>query len=189
MEQIISDKVRVQLLSADIIRIECSKNGKFCDDDTFFIPNKTNYENNKVAYTHKNGAVCFGEYELYIPEEAKSLTGVRLEKNGKKVYTYKKLKNSGQLPLLDKTPEVFGISDTPRIIIPEGGYSVNRKGEYTVEEGVQDIYLLLCRKDAKKLRKLYVELTGKPELVRLSTLGGWNSKYYAYTEEEAKHLI
>ena len=189
MEQIISDKVRVQLLSADIIRIECSKNGKFCDDDTFFIPNKTNYENNKVAYTHKNGAVCFGEYELYIPEDAKSLTGVRLEKNGKKVYTYKKLKNSGQLPLLDKTPEVFAISDTPRIIIPEGGYSVNRKGEYTVEEGVQDIYLLLCRKDAKKLRKLYVELTGKPELVRLSTLGGWNSKYYAYTEEEAKQLI
>ena len=189
MEQIISDKVRVQLLSADIIRIECSKNGKFCDDDTFFIPNKTNYENNKVAYTHKNGAVCFGEYKLYIPEDAKSLTGVRLEKNGKKVYTYKKLKNSGQLPLLDKTPEVFAISDTPRIIIPEGGYSVNRKGEYTVEEGVQDIYLLLCRKDAKKLRKLYVELTGKPELVRLSTLGGWNSKYYAYTEEEAKQLI
>lgn len=60
---------------------------------------------------------------------------------------------------------------------------------YTVEENVEDIYLLLCEKDAKLLRKLYVELTGKPELVRLSTLGGWNSKYYAYTEEEAKQLI
>ena len=34
-----------------------------------------------------------------------------------------------------------------------------------------------------------MELTGKPELVRLSTLGGWNSKYYAYTEEEAKQVI
>lgn len=34
-----------------------------------------------------------------------------------------------------------------------------------------------------------MELTGRNELVRLSTLGGWNSKYYAYTEEEAKQLI
>ncbi len=189
MEQIILGKVRVQLLSEDIIRIECSKNGKFCDDNTFLIPNKTNYENNEVAYTQENGVVCFGEYELYIPENANSLAGVRLEKNGKKIYTYKKLINSGELPALDKTPEVFAISDTPRIIIPEGGYSVNRKGEYKVEENVQDIYLLLCQKDAKKLRKLYVELTGRCELVRLSTLGGWNSKYYAYTEEEAKQLI
>ena len=49
--------------------------------------------------------------------------------------------------------------------------------------------MLLCGKDAKKLRRLYVELTGRNELVRLSTLGGWNSKYYAYTEETAKQLI
>ena len=84
---------------------------------------------------------------------------------------------------------MFAISDTPRIIIPEGGYSVDRKGEYKIEENVQDVYLLLCKKDAKFLHKLYVELTGKPELVRLSVLGGWNSKYYAYTEEEAKQLI
>ena len=105
------------------------------------------------------------------------------------MYTYKKIKNSGELPPLYKTPEVFAISDTPRITVPEGGYSSERKGEYTVEENVEDIYLLLCEKDAKLLRKLYVELTGKPELVRLSTLGGWNSKYYAYTEEEAKQLI
>ncbi len=189
MEQIISGKVRVQLLSADVIRIECSKNGKFCDDDTFLIPNKTNYENNEVAYTQEESVVCFGEYELYIPANAKSLTGVRLEKNGKRIYTYKKLKNSGELPTLDKTPEVFAISDTPRIILPENGYSASAKGKYIVTENVQDIYLLLCRKDAKKLRKLYVELTGKPELVRLSTLGGWNSKYYAYTEEDAKQLI
>ena len=189
MNQFIINSIRVQLLNEDIVRIEYVKNGKFCDENTFLIPNKTNYENNKVAYTQENGVVCFGEYELYIPANAKSLTGVRLKKNGQKVYTFKKLANSGELPALDKTPEVFAISDTPRIIVPEGGYSADRKGEYKVEENVQDVYLLLCQKDAKKLRKLYVELTGRCELVRLSTLGGWNSKYYAYTEEEAKQLI
>ena len=188
MEQIISGNIRVQFLSEEIVRIEYGKNAKFCDENTFFIPNKSNY-GNKVAHAFKNGAIVFGEYELYVPENAKSLAGVCLYKEGKKVYTYKKLVNSGELSPLNKTPEVFAISDTPRIIVPEGGYSVDRKGEYIIEENVQDVYLLLCKKDAKLLRKLYVELTGKPELVRLSVLGGWNSKYYAYTEEEAKQLI
>lgn len=188
MEQIVLGNIRVQLLSEDILRIEYGKNGKFCDENTFFVPNRTDYTGS-VAYTENEGVICFGDYELYIPENAKSLAGIRLEKNGKKVYTYKKLANSGELPPLGKTPEVFALSDTPRIFVPEGGYSKDRKGEYRVEENAQDIYLLLCGKDAKKLRKLYVELTGRGELVRLSTLGGWNSKYYAYTEEEAKQLI
>ncbi len=189
MEQFIYGNVRVQLLSENIVRVEYGKNGKFCDENTFLIPNKECYRGVGVAYSENDGVICFGEYELYIPENAKSLAGVRLEKNGERVYTYKKLANSGELPPLDKTPEVFVLSDTPRIIVPQGGYSVNRNGEYKVEENVQDIYLLLCQKNAKKLRKLYVELTGRCELVRLSTLGGWNSKYYAYTEEEAKQLI
>lgn len=188
MEQIIYGNIRVQLLSENIVRIEYGKNGRFCDENTFFIPNRTAFTGG-VSYAQEEGVVCFGEYELYLPENATNLKGLRLEKNGKKIYTYKKLSNSGELPALDKTPEAFALSDTPRIIVPDGGYSVERKGEYLVEENVEDIYLLLCGGDAKKLRKLYVNLTGKSELVRLSTLGGWNSKYYAYTEEEAKQLI
>ncbi len=188
MEQIIYGNIRVQLLNENIVRVEYGKNGKFCDENTFFIPNRTDFSGG-VSYTQEDGVVCFGEYELYLPEKATSLKGVRLEKNGKRVYTYKKLANSGELPALDKTPEAFALSDTPRIIVPEGGYSADRKGEYTIEENVQDIYLLLCGGDAKKLRRLYVELTGRNELVRLSTLGGWNSKYYAYSEEEAKQVI
>ena len=184
MEEIIYGNIRVQLLSEEIVRIEYGKNGKFCNENTFFIPNRTEYTGG-VSYTQKEGIVVFGKYQLYLPANAQSLEGVCLEKKGKKVYTYIKLANSGELPALDKTPEVFALSDTPRIIVPEGGYSIERKGEYTVEEDVEDIYLLLCGGDAKKLRKLYVELTGRNELVRLSALGGWNSKYYAYSEEAA----
>ena len=189
MKQFIFNNVRVQLLSDDVVRIECKKADKFCDENTFFIPNKEQYANTAAVYTQEENAICFGEYKLCVPENAKSLAGVSLEKNGKKIYSYKKLANSGVLPPLDKTPEVFAISDTPRIIVPEGGYSKERKGNYKVTENVQDIYILLCQKSAKKLRKLYTELTGRCELVRLSTLGGWNSKYYAYNEEEAKRLI
>ena len=166
MEQIIYGNIRVQLLSEDILHIEYAKNGAFCDESTFFIPNKEQFAKTEVGYTQEEGVVCFGEYELYLPENAKSLSGVRLEKNGKRVYSYKKLANSGELPPLDKTPEAFAISDTPRIVVPEGGYSASAKGKYKITENVQDIYLLLCQKNAKKLRKLYVELTGKCELVR-----------------------
>ena len=189
MEQFIFGNIRIQLLSEKIIRLESAENGKFCDENTFFIPGKSDYQKTTVAHSREENVIYFGEYELYIPESNKSLSGVCLKKNGEKVYTYKKLANTGELPPLNKTPEVFAIADTPRIIVPEGGYSTERKGEYTVEENVQDVYLLLCGKNARELRKLYVELTGRSEFVRLSTLGGWNSKYYEYSEESAKQLI
>lgn len=189
MEQIVYGNLRVELLSEDIVRIERAEKGGFCDENTFFIPDRAQYADTHIGYSQEENVVCFGEYELYLPENGRSLSGVKLEKNGRRVYTYRRQKNSGELPPLDKTPEVFAVVDCPRIFIPEGGYSAERKGEYAFEENVQDIYLLLCAKDCKKLRRLYVELTGRSEFVRLSTLGGWNSKYYAYTEEEAKQLI
>lgn len=188
MEQVIYGNIRVQFLSEEIVRAEYGKNGIFCDENTFFIPNRTQYAGS-VSFTQKEDVICFGEYKLYLPENAASLAGMRLEKKGKTVYTYERLLNSGELPALNATPEAFALSDTPRTFIPEGGYSAERKGEYKVEEDVEDVYLLLCGGNAKKLRKLYVELTGKCELVRLSTLGGWNSKYYVYDEESAKQLI
>ncbi len=189
MEQIIYGGIRVQILSEDVVRIEAARKGTFCDENTFFIPDRSQYAGTKTAYTVEGNVICFGEYELYLPEDGKSLKGVHLEKNGRRVYTYRKKELSGELPPVCNTPEVFPVFDCPRVLLPEGGYSAHRKGEYVVEEGVQDVYLILCGKDYKKLRRLYVELTGRSELVRLSTLGGWESKYYPYTQEKAKELI
>ena len=181
--------IRVQFYGGKIIRVEYAKEGNFCDAPTFFIPSREISSDGGEDVLQKDGALCFEQYRLTLPEGGKSLRGVSLEKNGRRVYTYRKQRNSGELPALDRTPEVFSLFDTPRILIPEGGYSVLRKGEYFVEENVQDVYLLLCAKDARLLRSLYVTLTGRCELVRLSTLGSWNSKWYAYTESSARQLI
>jgi len=189
VEQILCGKIRVELLSHEVLRIEYGEDGKFCDENTFLIPDRRQYDKTAVAYTRERNMVRFGAYELSIPESGGSLSGVALKKDGKTVYTYVPLSNSGELPALGETPEAFPLADTPRIIVPEGGYTAARAGEYEVTEDVQDIYLLLCGKDAGKLRELYVALTGRCQLVRLSALGGWNSKYYAYREEEAKQLI
>lgn len=184
--------VRVQLLSEEIVRIEYGKNGVFCDRDTFFIPDRSSLDSGEIDVSEDNGVISFGKYELKIPPDGKGISGIKLYKNGAQVYSHKKKKNSGELPPLGKTPEVFALSDTPRIIPPEGGYTYRGNIEYSgysVEENACDAYLILCEKDAKKLRRLYVALTGKSEFVRLSVLGSWNSKYYPYSDGEARQLI
>ena len=95
MEQIIYGGIRVQLLSEDVVRIEAARKGTFCDQDTFFIPDRSQYAGTKTAYTVEENVICFGEYELYLPEGGKSLKGVHLEKNGRRVYTYRKKELSG----------------------------------------------------------------------------------------------
>lgn len=192
MQTIQFGNLRVQLLTSELVRIEYGRGGRFCDVPTFHIPDRTQFDATDIPYALEENVLCFGDYELYLPEHARSLRGVRLEKRGKLVYAYRKLKNSGQLPRPDKTPEVFTLADNPRILVPEHGYAVPRGRKtsgFKVQENVQDVYLLLCGGDAAKLRRLYVTLTGRSELVRLATLGSWNSKYYAYTEETAKQVI
>ena len=186
--EFIYKNIRICFLGDDILRVERGCDGGFCDANTFFIPNRKQVGGEERAYSIEGNTLCFGDYKLYLPESG-ALAGMRLERKGKTVYTYVPLKNSGELPPPHCTPEVYALADYPRILIPEGGYSADRKGEYRVQEDAEDVYLILADGDAKKLRRLYVELTGRCELVRLSTLGAWNSKYYAYNEEEAKKLI
>ena len=90
MEEIVYGKLRVQLLSEEVVRIERAGKKGFCDRDTFFIPDRAQYADRKIAYSQEEGVICFGEYELYMPEGGKSLAGVKLEKNGQRVYTYRK---------------------------------------------------------------------------------------------------
>lgn len=192
MKEFVIGNIRIQVLCEEIIRLELAKKGKFCDADTFFIPDKGQFKDTLTKANCGDNRVDVGEYAIIIPENCKGLKDVYVEKNGVKVYTYKRIKNSGELPPFNKTPEVFAVSDCPRIIFPDGGYTYRGEIEnsgYIIEESVQDIYLLLCGKDFKKLRRLFVELTGRNEFVRLSVFGGWNSKYYPYTQDEAKQLI
>lgn len=192
MNEIIFGKIRLQFLQEDIIRIEWAKNGKFCNGNTLVIPDRAQFENTQVSFTIGEDAVYFGEYKLYLPSKNNGIYGISLEKGGKTVYKYKKAINSGELPPLDNTPEVFVVADTPRIIIPDGGYTYRgrkKNSGYVIQEKVVDFYLLLCERNAKKLRNLFVRLTGRCELPTLSVLGSWNSKYYKYSEETAKQVI
>lgn len=185
---------RVQFLAKDIVRIEYANDAEFCDQETLFVPAR-NFEGTQdftVANVRGGVSLSFGEYELFLPHGGRGMGGVVLSREGKTVYRCRDLSNTGELPPPAKTPEVYALSDNPRIRVPAGGYTYRREIEnsgYIIERDVCDVYLLLCGRDAKKLRRLYVRLTGSCPLVRLSVLGTWNSKYYKYDEESAKQVI
>jgi alpha-glucosidase (family GH31 glycosyl hydrolase) len=194
MKCYVCGNIRIQMFNSDVIRIEYGPNGTFCDENTFFIPDKkksTNQVVYKIESPNDVEVLTLGDISIQIPVHATSLQGIKVYQGQKLVYLYKPKYNSGELPPLYKTPFVFALSDCPRILMPANGYTAqNAEGDrYTVDEEAQDIYLLVCRGDAKKLRQIYVELTGRNEMVRLSTLGVWNSKYYAYTQQTALKVM
>lgn len=195
MNGITLGKIRVQALSCDIIRLEYDKNGRFEDRPTFFVPERCSFtEDVPMAYHKAEGSyvIQIGDLQLRVPEGAKELQGVSLWQGEREVYRYRTIKNSGELPKPGKTPFVHAVMDSPRIICPSHGYSAKsvQNGEkYEISKSAKDIYLLVCRGDAKQLRKQFVSLTGRNEMVRLSTLGSWNSRYYKYTQKEAEEMI
>ncbi len=195
MENVILGKIRIQLISCDIIRVEFDKNGRFEDVPTFFIPNRDEFSccsHINVLEDDSKKVVGVGDMTLVIPDGGKSLRGMALYRGDEKVYEYRKMKNTGELPALGKTPYVFQVVDSPRIICPKHGYSKESEmhGEqYVIQKNVDDVYLLVCQNDAKKLRSQFVALTGRNEMVRLSTFGAWNSRYYKYTQQEAQDMI
>lgn len=193
MKQYIQDNIRIHFLSRDIVRLEVGKKGVFCDKDTLLVASKSAFDGEDAeVVTKSDGAyITCGDVTVFVPAEAKSLVGVKAFVDGKIAYVYKFLRNSGELPAIDKTPEVFPLADNPRVVLPDGGYQPNglKNSGYVIDDNAPDVYLLVCRGNAAKLRKLYVGLTGRAELVRLSTLGSWNSRYYKYNQQQAEQMI
>lgn len=192
---IIVGNVRVQLLDENTIRFEEKYKDSFFDDNTFFIPNRDKYKG-VVFKKESNDTHCiitFGETKILIPLEAESLSGIQIYRGDTLIYKYKFTSNSGSLPRPGETPEAYALMDRPRIKVPETGYSYdgtqNIMSDFVIQEQVKDLYVILTNNDSKFLRKKYIELTGNSEMVRLSTLGSWDSKYFAYSETTAREEI
>ena len=86
------------------------------------------------------------------------------------------------------SPEIFPLMDSPRVLIPEGGYSPGAD-EFVVEDEVKDLYLLVCEKDHLKLRKQMISITGKNKLPRFRNFGLFASKEFAYNQKAALEAI
>lgn len=181
--------LRIQIIRKDLIRIERQFNSCFCDKNTFFIPNRPNFEKVETNVVEKNKYIYIYFDNKVIKVNKFDTSDVVLKKDNKIIYRFKVIENSGELPKSYNTPEVFALNDAPHIFVPKKGYTSNTEEDYIVEENEFDIYLMIINKNHKLLREKYIELTGRSELPTFKTLGLWHSRYYKYDQEQAIEMM
>ena len=96
------------------------------------------------------------------------------------------------LPHPEANTTAWAICDTPRYVPAEWGYGPAPEGAdhyqdngWDLTNDSKDVYVFLPGGDNKLLRKEYLDLTGRAELMPLYAFGGWDSRYYPYTQPEA----
>lgn len=185
-KELVIGAIRFQALDGNTFRFEVLNAGHFVSENTFFIPERRRYPGIDFTYEENQGMLTIFVADLIfsLAKNAKDLSSLEVKNNqGQSLYHYRDLANSGELPFPHQTPEIFAVSDRPRILLPERGYHVGMAEKTTIEERANDLYLLWARKDARLLHQLYRNLTGATELIPYSALGAWDSRYYEYTEK------
>nr|MCR4880161.1 hypothetical protein [Bacilli bacterium] len=178
--------MRISLLEDNILRFEYAPNGNYSNEETLFIAKKK--ERNFKLEVGQRERIWFNYEDLVVVFDYDDpFRSLEVYKGDERVYRFKSIRNSGELPLPNKTPYIFPIMDTPRIIIPRGGYSEG--SNFIYERDNKDLFLLICKNDYKTLRKQYISLTGTNDMPRIKTLGLFNSRYYAWSEKTAKEMI
>ena len=176
--------LKIYTLKNDIVRFEYSPNNHFTTQESLFVANKE-ISSEEVEITSLG--FNFKGFE-FIFDENDPLNTLKVKKNGEVIYKYREIKNSGELPLPNKTPEIFPLMDSPRLLIPESGYVKGNEG-FVLEKDVKDLYLLVCEKDYLKLRKQFISLTGKNKLPRLRNFGLFASRDFKHTKKSAIEMI
>lgn len=183
----IFENLKVTLLENDIVRFEYCPDKNFSDQESLFVARKVAAINQLEFKKDKKVSFKYSDF-VFSFDENDPLNTLEVYLNDIVVYKYKEIKNSGELPVPNKTPYVFPLMDSPRLLIPSEGYS-NENSGYELEENVKDLYLLLCNKDYLKLRRQFISLTGKNELPRIKNFGLFSSRYYKYSQQSAMEMI
>ena len=179
--------LKIYSLENNIIRFEYSPNDHFTTQESLFVAHKkiSNEEldfkiDSKVTFGYKGYSFFF--------EEDKPLETFKIYRGDKIVYSYRDIKNSWELPLPNKTPEIFPLMDSPRLLIPSDGYTKDNEG-FILEKDVKDLFILICEKDHLLLRRQFISLTGKNKLPRLKNFGLFASRDFKHSKKSAIEMI
>lgn len=176
--------LKIYILKNDVVRFEYSPKDHFTCQESLFVAHKeVSFDEdyfNGSSFSYKGFEFSF--------DESNPLNTLIVSKNGVLVYKYKEIKNSGELPLPNKTPEIFPLMDSPRLLIPESGYVKDNEG-FILEKDAKDLYLLLCEKDYLKLRRQFISLTGKNKLPRFRNFGLFASRDFKHSKKSAIEMI
>ena len=193
--------VRVQVLSPTVVRLEEQGPEGFEDRETFHIANRDNWEGTGVTREDVDGSVILrtSAFDITVPADAQDITGITIsDKEGNLLWKYKGMPGS-KVYLPDPGEEVYAweMSDTPRMTMPEWGFTpqpaentenVDTNG-FDTNNDAPDMYVFLPQGDGVQLRKDFNKLTGQTEMLPLSALGAWDSRYYANTQDQALKQI
>jgi hypothetical protein len=199
--------VRIGILSPTLVRIELKGPKGFEDRRTFHITGRT-WPGADVARS------SFGDFELIktsdfivkVPSSAISLENIVItDPDGAVIWSMPSAdaeffsNNRYWFPNPNENTRAWAFADTPRYVPASsaeawgGGYNLappgNPNNGWDLDNDSRDVYVFLPGGDGRKLRSDYVALTGRTELIPLYALGGWDSRYYAYTQQEALDKI
>ncbi len=203
-EEIVGN-VRVQVLSPTLVRLEQKgPNGLFEDRKTFHITERANWPGAYVIRDSIAGYVLIKtpDFTVRVPSNAHSLDEIVItEPDGTELWTMPTdaaffSNNRMWIPHPNSQTNVWAFADTPRYVPAAWGYNLAPVGSpdndvngWDLNNHAPDVYVFLPGGDGRKLRSEYLQLTGRTELIPLYALGGWDSRYYAYTQQEALDKI
>lgn len=188
---------RVQLLSDTLVRIENKKDDKFENRESYIVTNRLDWEGVEGERVTEGNLtkIVTDSYTVIVPNGGnKAEEAYITDAAGNVLWEYTgRTDTNVYLPSPSDELKSWYFTDSPRIIPSYEGYSKD------VEETLQgwdftgkdatDIFVFLPDGDYTQFCTDYVNLTGKSEMVNLSTLGFWDSRYYAYTQETALQQI
>ncbi|MCR5793085.1 MAG: DUF5110 domain-containing protein [Lachnospiraceae bacterium] len=198
--KVIIGDVRVETLSDTLARIEVKGPKGFEDRASYHVVNREfDFVTPEVKTENGVTTVKTPSYSVIVPENAKSLTGIKIvDKSGQIIWNYTSLPAGNQyLPDPGDTQNAWAIADTPRIIPAKWGYAPMPEGTtenadingWDDDNQAPDMYIFLPKKNYKTLMKDYITLTGPAEMIPLKTFGLWHSRYENYTQARAQELI
>lgn len=189
--------VRVQILSDSLFRAEDKGTSGFEDRPSFTVTNREDWV--KVNAARSSSAnetlITTDTYIVHVPDGASADDVYATDKAGKVLYRYKgNTGTSVYIPSPSDELKSWYFTDSPRVIPSYYGYSVDYEedplqGWDFSGKNVTDIFVFLPNGDYADFCRNYTDLTGKSEMVKLSTLGFWDSRWYAYTEQTAIQQI
>ena len=190
-------KLRVQLLSDRLVRIEVRGTKGFEDRPSYTVQKRRNWE--EVSYTSeiKDGfnVITTSVYKVYIPENAKTPVGSYItDAEGTVLWKYESNTNSNvYLPSPSDELNSWFFTDAPRVIPSESGYTVaedyKRNNGWDLSNDATDLFVFLPQGNYENFTSDFIELTGHSEMVTLKMLGYWDSRWYEYNEQTALRQI
>ena len=199
-DQVVGE-IRVQVLSSSLVRIEQKGPRGFEDRETFHII-KRNWAGTDVKreITESTVRISTAGFSVIVPDNANGFSGIAIVSNdGRELWSADKLDsnffedNRRWLPGPSDKVDVWAVCDTPRYIPAINGYSPapgnSKDNGWDLGNDAKDVYVFLPGGDMKRLRKEFLDLTGRAGIMPLYAFGGWDSRYYPYKQQEALDKI